>query len=811
MVPTIATPTPGANSNSSGDRTLNSKHYKHLTELRKIPAAWAIANCWSASIEQASELLGYQAHSSCIALQGDGTQIQVRPDKPWKSTEGEESKKKAPKYRSPLGDYDAMLPTYPEDKLFWRNWEALKQQCIDINGKLYIVITEGFFKAIVGCAHGIATIALLGVEMGLTSSKADPQGKRYLVAVLERLARAGFNFIIAFDADCATNEYVLKAEKKLTFQLKKMGVSVLSVTGAWTAGAEGETKGMDDFIKEKGIEEFRKILINAYERNWEESQEKEQPSTKSVLLERYEAAKAAFTGRLRYNELTMNPELDGAPLDFDTVQIKLARETGMDFPEGHVRSVILELASENSYDPVKDYLEVVCEQHGSQLSLENLAGQLLGTTNPLDNAYLKRHLIGSVARRYKPGCKMDTMLVLKGGQGIKKSTFFSTLYGDEFFDSTPADAAGSSKDELLRLHINWCNEWGELDGVMSKKDAARIKAELSNPRDTFRPPYGRNSRRFPRRFVNVGSTNRDSFLVDSTGDRRFWVIDLGSQLINIDKVRELRDQIWGAAVAAYRAGEQWWLTDEEQKLSNIANRAYAETDSWEDYILAFLRQELTKGVTYITVAQCLKDSLLGIEPSRQTKADQNRCADILRRSGWVKGEKKIAGQSRKVWLPPVAKKVSTPLGGDRGVETAEIDCQQATQPLEEKVSTPNQERFLENNFSEEDVEWDKKNIVQKEVTNPLDNAQNSPPTTDVAVSTPLVSTPPIEKSEDELLAGTLVESTSTHSDRKNLKGVQLTVVGISLRHPRCSAYDSISCQLPDGTTKDFARHSLKRV
>jgi hypothetical protein len=63
---------------------------------------------------------------------------------------------------------------------------------------------------------------------------------------------------------------------------------------------------------------------------------------------------------------------------------------------------------------------------------------------------------------------------------------------------------------------------------------------------------------------------------------------------------------------------------------------------------------------------------------------------------------------------------------------------------------------------------------------------------------------------DELPAGTLVESTSTHPDRKKLKGVTLTVIAVSLRHPSCSAFDSISCQLPDGTIKDFARHSLRR-
>jgi predicted P-loop ATPase len=810
MINKLTTPAPRGNQNSSGDRTLNSKHYKQLIELRKIPAAWAIANCWSASIEQASELLGYMAHSSCIALQGDGWQIQVRPDKPWKAAEGEESKKKAPKYRSPLGDYDAMLPSHPEDKQFWRNYEALKEHCIDINGKLHVLVTEGFFKAIVGCAHGIATVALLGVEMGLTSSKADPQGKRYLVETLERLAKAGFNFIIAFDADCATNKYVLKAEKTLSFQLKKMGASVLSVTGAWTAGAEGETKGMDDFIKEKGIEEFRKILINAYERNWEESQEKEPSSPKSALLERYEAAKAVFAGRLRLNELSMSPELDGVPIDFDTIQIQLAQETGLDFPEAHVRSIILKLATEDSFDPVKDYLEAAYERYRDSLPLDDLAYQLLGTKTPLYNTYLKRHLIGSVARRYEPGCKMDTMFVLKGEQGIKKSTFFSTLYGDEFFDSTPADST-NGRDELLRLHMHWCNEWGELDGVMTKKDAARIKAELSNPKDVFRPPYGRNSKRYPRRFVNVGSTNQDSFLVDATGDRRFWVVDIGSWTIDLAKVKDLRDKIWGAAVAAYRRGEQWWLTDAEQEKSSMANKAYSVADCWEDYILAFLAQELMKGVTFTTTAQCLKDSLLGIEPSKQTKADQNRCADILRRAEWTKGEKKIAGQARKVWFPPAPKKVATPPRGDQGVATAETQQEQAIQQLNNEVATPYQENFLKNEFEASLVNSEQKISGQEVATFCLEEAQ-APCIADVsAVATPPVATPPAEKSEDELPEGTLVESTSTHPSRKNLKGVQLTVMGVSQHHPRCSAYDSISCQLPDGSTKNFARHSLRRL
>jgi putative DNA primase/helicase len=246
---------------------LNDRHYRELTDKRGLAPDWVSVNCYSATIEQATEALGYTAKSAGILLQGMGWQMQFKPDKPWKG----EADKKAPKYRSPLGDYDAMLPSHPTDITFWSDLEGLKQHCIQINGHFYIVITEGFFKAIAGCSNGIPTIALLGVEMGLTSSKADPQGKRYLVKSLEKLARARFGFIFGFDADSATNRLVIEAERKLTFQLKKFDIPVLSITGMWT---EDEGKGMDDFIQKQGIEEFRRMLLTAEERQWNDQENK---------------------------------------------------------------------------------------------------------------------------------------------------------------------------------------------------------------------------------------------------------------------------------------------------------------------------------------------------------------------------------------------------------------------------------------------------------------------------------------------------------------------------------------------------------
>src|SRR4028118_940252 len=224
------------------DRRLNDRHYTELVRRRGLAPDWIAANCYSVSLEQATDALGYRSQSAGIMLQGNSWQVQFKPDKPWKS----EADKKAPKYRSPLGDYDAMVPSHPTDKAYGIDLEALKKDCLEIDGRPHIVLTEGFFKAIAGCSNGIFTIALLGVEMGLTSAKADPQGKRYLVKTLEKLARAGFGFIMAFDADCATNKFVIEAERKLTFRLKQFNVPVLSITGAW---AENEGKGMDDFIQ----------------------------------------------------------------------------------------------------------------------------------------------------------------------------------------------------------------------------------------------------------------------------------------------------------------------------------------------------------------------------------------------------------------------------------------------------------------------------------------------------------------------------------------------------------------------------------
>jgi Domain of unknown function (DUF3854)/D5 N terminal like len=243
---------------------LSPKHKSHI-ESRGLLNDWSYANCRTVSADEASIYLGYAAKSGGILFLGNTTQFQFRPDKPWKSG----SCKKAPKYRTPVGEYDAFLPQHPTDKGYWEP-ENLKQHCYHINDHPYLIVTEGAFKAIAGCSNGLPTIALMGISMGLTAKKSDLQGKRYLVPALEAYARAGFGFIIAFDADAATNTSVIWEQQKLGRQLLKFEVPVRSATAQWDMGTEGETKGMDDFIQRKSIEAFRKVLATSLTfKDWE--------------------------------------------------------------------------------------------------------------------------------------------------------------------------------------------------------------------------------------------------------------------------------------------------------------------------------------------------------------------------------------------------------------------------------------------------------------------------------------------------------------------------------------------------------------
>lgn len=371
-----------------------------------------------------------------------------------------------------------------------------------------------------------------------------------------------------------------------------------------------------------------------------------EPLLRLDVRELYQYVKSTFGSRLRFNEMTREVELDQEEYDLDNAYLELGIHHGIKASKALALDVFMLVAKEHSWHPVRLYLKKVADRFRIlPVSLDDLAERYLGTKNPLYNIFLKKTLIAAVARIFEPGCQVDTALVLQGKTGVRKSSFFKCLAGREWFNDDFKD--GDSKDELLKLHRNWIIEWSEIESVLNKKKSGEIKAFITCTSDCFREPYGRKTANHPRHQILVGTTNEGEFLSDPTGNRRYWVIPVGVDRIDTDLLTQERDHIWSAAVAAYAAGEKWYLTDEEEQLAKENNEHFLESDVWEDVILEWLSE---REETQVTIRAILSEAL-NIDISMQDKRVQGRVARCLTKNGW---ERKIVGKARqRVWVKPL--------------------------------------------------------------------------------------------------------------------------------------------------------------
>lgn len=340
-----------------------------------------------------------------------------------------------------------------------------------------------------------------------------------------------------------------------------------------------------------------------------------------------------------------SPTGDWADEDDTRLTIWLDREYGIGIGKGEARDAV-RIAAEKlgSYHPVRDYLDKL-PAHDGTTRMDNWLTTYLGVASTAYSRAVGRWwLISAVARAYQPGCKVDTMLILEGKQGARKSQALKELVagvGRSVFADTEIE--WGSKDRFMQIRGTWIYEVAELAG-MSKHDSAKLKAFLSSAEDTFRAPYGRGETKYKRGCVFCGSVNPDSnfgYLRDATGNRRFWPVAVSN--IDIEAIRRDRDQLWAEAVAAYRAGSRWWPeTDEEKTLCDFASSARATTgDPWLETVAEYIAEtvradvaeameagsDVARPLRAITVAAVL--DTLGLPKERQTMDATARVTRIM--------------------------------------------------------------------------------------------------------------------------------------------------------------------------------------
>lgn len=255
-----------------------------------------------------------------------------------------------------------------------------------------------------------------------------------------------------------------------------------------------------------------------------------------------------------------------------------------------IQNAFTEVVHRNTFHPIKAYVESATWDGVERA--ERLFPVYLGAA---DTHYVRqatrKMLLAAVTRLYRPGCKFDQMLVLVGPQGAGKSSLLAKLGREWFSDSL---RTFENKEAGEHLQNGWIFEIGELS-AMKKTEVEEVKAFLSKTEDRYRVAYDRQVSEFPRKCVFFGTTNTKDFLRDTTGNRRFWPVEVVPERAELSHWEHLTDyeisQIWAEVLSWFKAGETLELDQEARKEAERQQAGHMETDSREGLIMEWLESE----------------------------------------------------------------------------------------------------------------------------------------------------------------------------------------------------------------------------
>ncbi|MCO5763789.1 MAG: bifunctional DNA primase/polymerase [Chromatiaceae bacterium] len=319
--------------------------------------------------------------------------------------------------------------------------------------------------------------------------------------------------------------------------------------------------------------------------------------------------------------------------------IWMERKYGLRPRNAAVAAVAGATAQLQRFHQVTDWLESLPPWDGTERLPHFFADYCGAPLTPYTEAVGRAFFVAAVARVYRPGCKVDTMLVLEGGQGIGKSKLILALFGAKWH--IEISYPPGSLDFYQALRGCWCAEFGELS-AFDKADTTRIKQVLTQVQDTYRSSYGHHAGTYPRQTVFVGSTNKREWGVDETGMRRF--LPIACHEINVEGAAAVREQLWAEARQRFKAGEDWWhIPDAERE-----QEARFDYDAWEEKVAAWIERRNRPGMdARFTVNDVYEGAIYGDSGRNMppiSRADQMRLGRTLTRLGWQRARTQANGQ-----------------------------------------------------------------------------------------------------------------------------------------------------------------------
>ena len=325
--------------------------------------------------------------------------------------------------------------------------------------------------------------------------------------------------------------------------------------------------------------------------------------------------------------------------------IQMLRKTirakfGFDPGEKNVRDACVQLCLENGFDPILDYLDGL--KWDGVARLDTWLLRYMGAPDTELNRMIGRLvLIAAVRRQYSPGAKFDQIVVLESKEGFGKSTAIEIMAGkDNFSDQSILNKMEREQQEAMTGV--WLYEIADLTG-MKKTEIEHIKAFASRTSDRARPAYGRFRVDRPRRTIFFATTNDDEYLQSQTGNRRFWPVPVSR--VDLAALRADRDQLWAEAVTYEKRGDSIVLPERLWNIASHEQDSRTESDEWSAAIHKYLDMP-DKIKADVSITDVLVDNqFLQIEQGRVGRREQMRAGNILRRLGFTKYRKRLAGNA----------------------------------------------------------------------------------------------------------------------------------------------------------------------
>lgn len=274
-----------------------------------------------------------------------------------------------------------------------------------------------------------------------------------------------------------------------------------------------------------------------------------------------------FAGKIRLNEFAQQPYLYGnVPWEnenncrawsshddsalFSLIQADYGLKSRQDFADA-----LKNVSMRNKFHPVRELLDSLTwdgKEH-----IRSLLPEYLGAEDS-DYTYqvMRLWMLGAVSRVYKPGSKFDYTMILQGSQGIGKSTFLKQMAMDDSWFNDSLDSLDSDK-AVQSLTGSWIIELAELKSLARTAGGVEsVKRFLTATQDKYRIPYERRADTFYRQCVFAGTTNKDDFLQDETGNRRFLIVQTGvkkpSKSLFVPEIMDTIKLAWAEAVHIWK-------------------------------------------------------------------------------------------------------------------------------------------------------------------------------------------------------------------------------------------------------------------